>query len=122
MITVLIYFRLASSFEIPIVPLHSVLTLQSTLVGFQKQIIQTQKSTTPPNIDPRTSLLPFCSIGGCIPEHPRNILSEMCHSIPELAQAASTKDGKDVLEQWFSGVPQFMEDIVGFWEQEYVAD
>jgi hypothetical protein len=111
-----------STYEIPIMPLHSVSSLQSTLLAFQKQIVQTQKSTLSLRIDPVNKLLPFCSLGGPIPEHARNVLSDICHSIPELAQAASTPDGQEGLKQWITDPPQLAGDIVGFWEHEYIVD
>lgn len=113
---------MATAFEIPVIPLHSVSSLQSTLLNFQKQIIQTQRTTSPPKIDPLRTLLPFCSVNGLIPEHARNILGDICHSMPELAQAASTKDGQEGLGKWFADNPDLMGVMVGFWEQEFVLD
>lgn len=59
-----------------------------------------------------------------MPEHTRNILSDICHSIPELAQAATTKDGQEGLRSWIEqpGQPDQTGNLVAFWEQEYVVD
>lgn len=103
-------------------PLHSVSSLQSTLLAFQKQIVQTQKTPLSLRTDPVNKLLPFCSLGGPIPEHAMNVLSDICHSIPELAQAASTPGGQEGLRQWITKPPHLAGDILGFWEQEYIVD
>lgn len=42
--------------------------------------------------------------------------------MPELAQAASTKDGQEGLGKWFADNPDLMGVMVGFWEQEFVLD
>jgi len=50
------------------------------------------------------------------------MLTDICHSIPELAQAASTQDGQEVLRQWIPEPSKAANDIIGFWEQEYIVD
>jgi hypothetical protein len=104
----------------PIIPLSSVSTLRATLSSFQRQLSQTRSAGRPPQINPTTALLPFCSVNGPIPEHARNVLSDICHSIPELAQAATTRDGQDALRQWLTEPsPDVAGNIIEFWEQEY---
>lgn len=50
-------------------------------------------------------------------------MSDIYHSIPEIAQAATTRDGQDILRQWLSepstGV---VENILEFWKQEYIVE
>jgi hypothetical protein len=103
-------------------PLHSVAYLQTALLSFQRQIVQSLGAPQQPRIDPRESLLPFCSVIGPIPEHARNVLSDICHSIPEVARAASTPEGQDGLRQWVTDPPQAVGDIIGFWQEEYIVD
>ncbi|KUJ22713.1 uncharacterized protein LY89DRAFT_728832 [Mollisia scopiformis] len=109
--------------EIPIVPLATISNLQTTLSAFQRQLFLSRSSAasaSPPN--PAMSLLPYCSTGH-IPEHARHVLSDLCHSIPDLAQAAMTRDGQMGLRQWFSdSMPQVAEELIAFWEQEFVVD
>lgn len=113
---------LIPTYDISIMPLLMVSSLQPTLLAFQKQIIQTQKRMSSLQIDPVNGLLPFCSLGGPVPEHARNVLSDICHSIPGLAQAASTQEGQEGLKQWITEPSNLVADIVGFWEQEYIVD
>jgi hypothetical protein len=107
----------------PIIPLISVSSFLTTLISFQKQFVQTActRSSIIPN--PVTTLLPFCTVDGSIPEHASNVLSDICHSIPELSQAATTPDGQIGLRQWLSDQPPaVVQNIIEFWEQEYVAE
>jgi hypothetical protein len=50
-------------------------------------------------------------------------VSDVYPSIPYLAQAATTQDGQKHIRRWLSGTaPGVAEDIIGFWEQEFIAD
>jgi len=105
-----------------ILPLFGVDLLLKTLVEFQQQLIRTREAKDPaPNLKSVTALLPYCSTNPPIPEHLRNILSDVCHNIPGLAQAATTQDGKQGLRHWLPDTGE-AEDIIGFWEQEFVVD
>ncbi|KAF4628153.1 hypothetical protein G7Y89_g9995 [Cudoniella acicularis] len=113
---------LLSSFEVPIIPLYSLSSLQPTLFTFQRQLVGTRKtiSTSIPQVYPGTTLLPYCTLNPPLGDHPRNILSDICHSMPELAQAATTPDGKAALENILPGQGRALfDDITGFWEQEF---
>lgn len=111
---------LISKFDIPIVPLFKVSSLLNTLFAFQRQL--KKPTTTALRINPATSLLPYCSNNPPIPEHARNVLSDLCNSIPMLSSAATTQDGQQGLEQYLSDQPGVIEDVVGFWQQEYMVD
>ncbi|KAH8603058.1 hypothetical protein B0O99DRAFT_697677 [Bisporella sp. PMI_857] len=114
---------LLTTYDIPIIPLFSVASLQDALFGFQRQLIASRRSVSAPVIDPLTTLLPYCSVNTPIPEHARNVLSDICHSIADVAQAATTQDGRDTLKKWLQGPSSsIVEDIIGFWEQEYIVD
>ena len=114
---------LLSSFDIPILPLDSVSSLQALLFAFQRQLVQARKEASKPRANPIATLLPFCSTNPPIPEHARNIVSDVYPSIPYLAQAATTQGGQKDIRRWLSGtVPGVAEDIIGFWEQEFIAE
>jgi len=68
-----------------------------------------------------TSLLPYASVNGTLPEHSRNILSDLFHTIPELSQAATTKDGQDMIRKWLDD-PVVASEVIGFWEEEFIID
>ena len=103
-------------------PLFRVDILLKTLLAFQQQLVRTRQATHPAlKLNPVTALLPYCSTNPPIPEHLRNILSDVCRSIPNLAQAATTQDGQQGLRQWLPETGE-AEDIIGFWEQEFVVD
>ncbi|KAE8448388.1 hypothetical protein EG329_009632 [Mollisiaceae sp. DMI_Dod_QoI] len=113
-----------SNLDIPIIPLATISTLQTTLSTFQKQLfasLSAAASMHRPN--PVMTLLPYCSNNPPIPEHARNVISDLVHSIPELSQAATTQDGQIGLRQWFSdSAPQVAEDVIAFWELEFLVD
>ena len=75
---------------------------------------KTAVSTT--RSDPSLRLLPYCSVNAPIPEHDRNVLSEIYHSIAELAQAATTQEGQEALKKWLDG--PLAENVIQFWEEE----
>lgn len=81
----------------------------------------TTRSPAPANAD--TTLLPFLTTNPPLLEHARNVLSDICHSIPEVALKATRPDGQASLHEWLAGPASGVtEDIIGFWEQEWVAD
>jgi len=50
-------------------------------------------------------------------------LSDICHSIPELSQAATTNDGRDALRRYLTEPSSAVaEDVIGFWEQEMIVE
>ena len=117
-----IRISLLSAFEMPIIPISSVSGLQQSVASFQRQLVQA-RYTLRPQANPGTTLLPYCSVSGLIPEHTRNVLSDICHSIPELAQAATTQQGQAVLRQWLAEPSSaVVEHIIAFWKQEYIVD
>lgn len=112
------------NFDIPVMPLTTLTNLQSTLSSFQRQLFNSRAAEASiPQSNPVVALLPYCS-NNPLPEHARNVLSDLVHSIPDLAQAATTRDGQAALRQWFSSdsMPQVAEDVIAFWEQEFVVD
>jgi hypothetical protein len=113
---------LLSHFDMTVLPLFEIGMLPKMLLTFQQQLATTRKATASvPQINPLTSLLAYCSTNPPIPEHVRNILSDVCKSVPLLAQAATTKDGQELLRHWLPCTGE-AEDVIGFWEQEFVVD
>jgi hypothetical protein len=107
----------------PIIPVSSVSSLQEAISSFQRHLVQSRLAARLPQIKPSTALLPYCSVNGRIPEHARNVLSNKCNSIPELAQAATTRDGQDGLKQWLAEPsPALAGNIIEFWTQEYIVE
>ena len=102
-------------------PLFSISSLQATLVAFRPQLVQTTVGATPASIDPRITLVPFCSANKRLSEHTSHVLSDICHSLSEIAQSATTSDGQEYLKKWITE-PNAVEDIIGFWEQEYIVE
>ena len=113
---------LINPFNMPVIPLYSFDSLRATLFAFQRQLIQS-RSTRPPQVNVMTALLPYCSNGPPIPEHARTVLSNICRSIPEIAQAATTPDGREGLRRYLSDPnPAVAEDIIHFWKEEIIFD
>lgn len=58
-----------------------------------------------------------------MPEHARNILSDILRGIPALAEATSTAAGRERLAQWLHGSGEGLAgSIIQFWQQEYIVD
>lgn len=101
-----------SSFEIPILPLPSISQFLEVVQTFQRQLC-----IVPPfkGVDAQYELLPFNNVGNAMTEHTRNILSDICHSIPELACTAATAAGQEQLREWLSEPgAESAEDIIDF--------
>ena len=107
----------------PIIPLFSLRSLQDTLFKFQRQLIAIKKEIQIPQAKPAITLLPYCSLNPPIPEHPKNLLSDVCHTVGELAQATTTRDGQAYIRNLVSETNSAVaEDIIGFWEQEFLVE
>lgn len=100
-------------------PLASISTLQDTLSGFQRQLVTTRKASVIPKVNAVTALLPFCTNNPPLPEHARNVLSDICHGIPDVARAATTRDGQQALRQWLEDAnADVAGDVVHFWARK----
>lgn len=98
--------------KMPILPLTSVSQLLTTLQSFQRQLCVVPSSR---KVDAQYELLPFSNVGDAMTEHTRNILSDICHSIPELAGIATTSDGQEQLRDWLSEPnPNSAQNIIDF--------
>ena len=113
---------LLPNLEMPIVPLFSLSTLQKTLSDFQYQLVQKRRSAAPSPVQPAISLLPYCTNNPPLPEHARNVISDICHSMADVARAATTADGQLRLKDWLdTTVPGAAQDIIDFWGEEIIV-
>ncbi|KAJ8070013.1 hypothetical protein OCU04_000416 [Sclerotinia nivalis] len=111
---------LMSTFKIPILPLTSISQFLEAVQTFQRQLCIVLPSR---RVDAQYELLPFNNVGNAITEHTRNILSDICHSIPELARTAATVAGQEKLREWLSEPnAESAEDVIDFWKREYLRD
>ncbi|TGO41352.1 hypothetical protein BHYA_0023g00620 [Botrytis hyacinthi] len=111
---------LMPTFKMPILPLTSVPQILSIVQPFQRQLCIIPSSK---RVDAQYELLPFCHVGNTMTEHTRNILSDICHSVPELARTASTNDGQRQLREWLSEPnPESAQDVIDFWKREYLLE
>ncbi|KAI9640990.1 hypothetical protein NHQ30_010417 [Ciborinia camelliae] len=103
---------LMSTFRIPILPLPSVSQLLTTVQTFQRQLCNVPPSR---RVDAQYELLPSCNVGKAMTEHTRNILGDICHSVPALAYTAATPRGQDQLREWLSEPnPDAARDVIDF--------
>jgi hypothetical protein len=119
--------RLLSKMEIPLLPLSAIASLPGILCGFQRQIVSTRSAASRTRVDPLTTLLPYCTINPPMPEHARNVVSDLYSSIPALAKAATTREGKEGIRQYLSDIPSVAgrtvaEDVIDFWRQEFLVE
>ncbi len=103
-------------------PLSTLSSLEQTLANFQRQVVNTRTKAARPRVNPLVDLLPYCTSNPPIPEHQWNILSEICHNLPSLAEAATTPDGQKAIRNSLSETPKVAEDILGFWREEFIVD
>jgi len=109
----------------PVITLFTVSALQDTLIAFQRNLFKTRAARSTLLTNSVESLLPYCSTNPPIPEHSRHVLSDIYHSLPGLAQAATTQDGRQGLRQWLSDAsspPEVIDEMLGFWEEEFLMD
>jgi hypothetical protein len=106
-------------FDIPIIPVFALSSLEKTLENFLPHPAEPPKSSPSLNINPTVALLPYCTIKPPVPDHQQNQLMENCHSIADLAQVATTAEGQDWLRMVSEPSRQVAEDMIAFWEQEY---
>lgn len=109
----------SASFEIPLIPLARLSSLPATLSSFQTQTVRQQLQ--PAVLNGAISVLPYCSSNPPLPEHTRNVLSDVCRSFRGLVRSVATEDGRATLEDWL-GNAVVVGDIVSFWSEEYFVE
>ncbi|KAK0126481.1 hypothetical protein ONS95_008078 [Cadophora gregata] len=111
-----------STLEMPIIPLFCLSTLQKTLSDFQFQLVQKRRTAVPSPIKSVISLLPYCTNNPPLPEHARNVVSDICYCLGDVARAATTADGQQGLKEWLDvTLPGAAQDIIDFWEEEIIV-
>ncbi len=112
---------ITSSFEMPVLPLLSVDSLETTLFSYQQQLLQPRVPRIIAN--PISAILPYCTENPPLPEYTKNVLSDLFHSFSDLATAATTTDGQNEMRRWLSeSRPEQAEGPIAFWLREYIAD
>lgn len=109
-----------SNLEMPVLPLANLQSLLNTLFAFQRQLLRPAGSVARPNA--QTALLPYCSTNPPMPEHARNVLGDICPSIPDLARAATTQDGQRGIQNYLSTSAGVADNVVGFWQEEFFVE
>ncbi|KAH7364150.1 hypothetical protein BKA65DRAFT_389196, partial [Rhexocercosporidium sp. MPI-PUGE-AT-0058] len=113
---------LFSILEMPIIPLYSLPSLSAILSTFHRQLINKYHSAAPPPINPAVSLLSYCTNNPPLPEHARNVVSDICHSLSEVSSAATSESGQLGLKNWLDErVPGAAQDIIHFWAEEVLV-
>lgn len=109
--------------EMPIIPLFSLTSLEATLTSFQRQFAyQRRSSTTAVPANPGVSLLPYCTNNPPLPEHARNVVSDICRSLSAVSRAATSEDGQLGLREYLDGtVPGAAQDVIDFWAEEIIV-
>ncbi|PBP19582.1 hypothetical protein BUE80_DR009602 [Diplocarpon rosae] len=116
---------LLPTFGMPIIPLASLASLQTSLAAFQKQLVKKRRSqtSTEMTLSPVTSLLPYCTNKPPLPEHARNVLSDICRSLSGITRVATTGEGQQLLREYLEDKhPGVARDIIDFWVQEIFMD
>ncbi|KAK2628051.1 hypothetical protein QTJ16_002697 [Diplocarpon rosae] len=116
---------LPQTFCMPIIPLASLASLQTSLAAFQKQLVKKRRSQTSAEmaLSPVTSLLPYATNNPPLPEHARNVLSDICRNISDIARVATTREGQQLLREYLEDKhPGAVRDIIDFWVQEIFVD
>ncbi|TVY57111.1 hypothetical protein LCER1_G000796 [Lachnellula cervina] len=114
---------LLSAFDMPTIPLFSIRSLPDTLFKFQRQLVATREEIHIPRARPAITLLPYCTLKPPMSEHPKNLLSDICHTVGELAGIATTRDGQTYIRSLVSEPGSTVaDDIIDFWEQEFVVE
>lgn len=70
---------------------------------------------------PPLTILPHCSARTQLQEHTKNVLSDIFHGFSDLAEAATTANGQDVIREYVPDKGQ-ANDAIGFWLTEYVVE
>lgn len=103
----------------PVIPVYSLATLRDTVAGFQQTLVTSRATTMRMPACPPDAILPYCTTQPLLPDSVCEILRGTCHSISDLARAATTADGRqalaDLLQQARCGTAQ---QIMDFWTFE----
>lgn len=104
--------------DISIIPLNSLRALSTAIFVCQRQMLQAKPIVAPV---PPLTILPHCSARTQLQEHTKNVLSDIFHGFSDLAEAATTANGQDVIREYVPDKGQ-ANDAIGFWLTEYVVE
>ncbi len=113
--------------SIPILPLHDVTLLPTTLLSYQNS--STAASLSVPPLNTATTLLPHCTTSApqvLLSEHSTNVLTDICSTLEDLVTAARTEEGqmhiKEYLDDGQERGAADAEGVIHFWEEEWIAE
>ncbi|ROW14864.1 hypothetical protein VPNG_03782 [Cytospora leucostoma] len=114
---------LLDKFEIPLVPLQAIEDLPSTLRKFHRTFLQsdatTRQSHTRTAADSAVKLLlPYSGLLPPLREHSVNVLSDLTIGFADLANKASTADGRMELVDYLGD--EESQRVMLFWSQEFL--
>ncbi|RKF58619.1 hypothetical protein OnM2_066043 [Erysiphe neolycopersici] len=109
-----------SDLEIPVFLLFSVESLEVSMNVIQEQLGHTIRPSE--RSISAVTLLPYCSIHPPIPNHARNLLTDMCSNISGLLAFVTTREGIEKLTDVLSSFPGLAQNIISFWHGEYIVE
>ncbi|MCJ1283652.1 hypothetical protein MMC26_002983 [Xylographa opegraphella] len=105
--------------SIPILPITSSISLLSELNTYTESLHRYSYLTFP-QYSARTNLLPHTTLSAPshpMSEHDTNVLSDICHSLPDVSKLAASEQGYLSLKEWLE---EAAEGVVGFWQEELI--
>ncbi|KAA6415925.1 MAG: hypothetical protein FRX48_00644 [Lasallia pustulata] len=109
---------LSQSLSIPLLPLFAPTTLLRTLTTY----LSHPPLPLRPSV-PSLALLPHTTATAParpLPEHTTHVLSDLCHSLAEVATATATEEGRMGLREWVG--EGAVEGMGAFWAEEWVCE
>ncbi|CAO1598149.1 hypothetical protein XANCAGTX0491_001921 [Xanthoria calcicola] len=104
----------------PILPIASPAQFLPLLNTFVAPSVPTHREPTTPSsrslLRQITATAPACPLS----EHSTNVLSDICHSIGEVATMTASEQGRQVLEDFLG--EQDAKDIESFWAEEWICE
>ncbi len=104
-------------FEMPILPLTALEDLPTVMASFQRNLHPPQALRA--TLSPTRALLPYCTILPPLSEHETNVLSDICSSLRDLADKATTAGGQAMIRDYLGA--QSGNNAASFWLKEYPA-
>lgn len=107
---------------LPILPLQNVKSLPAIISTFHRQLLSRHIPSLPlPSPQKQLDLLKTCSAKGKLKDHSVNVLSELTHGFKELSDWAVTDEGSQAMGEYMQD-QQELDNAVGFWREEYIAE
>jgi hypothetical protein len=115
---VLIEFEsLVGGFEMPVLPVNSICTIESHLVAFHRQLSTNGGAQKIPN--PTQNVLPYCSSTHRLSEHAVNVLTDLTSTFRDMLDMIANPTGRAKIEKYLD---QEADAAITFWQEEYLAE